>query len=82
MEGISNTLKILGMYYKKGWRHQQKLFSNKESEQKYPLKISLEFKKWEKRENTVKDPKTITKGYTWIQRDSNLISLRSLQRAI
>ena len=46
-------------------------------------KTSLKFKKKKKKEeNTVKDPEIDTKGYTWIQRDSNFISLRSLQRVI
>ena len=45
-------------------------------------KTSLKLKKGENGENIVKNPKIGTRGYTWIQRDSNLTSLRSLQRVI
>ena len=34
---------------------------------KDPLKTPLEFKNGEKRENSMRDPKTDTRGYTWIQ---------------
>ena len=50
MEGINGTLKTLGMYYKKGSNYQQNSFSNKESEQKDPLKYFFKSQKDRKRE--------------------------------
>ena len=38
MEGINGTLKTVGRYYKRGSNYQQNSFSNKELEQKDPLK--------------------------------------------
>ena len=42
-------------------------------------KTLLEFKKRKERENTVRDPETATKEYTWIQGDSNFASLKGLR---
>ena len=39
-------------------------------------------KKKKKNPHTVRDLKRGTRGCTWIQRDSNVTSLRSLERAI
>ena len=50
MEGINGTLKTLGRYYKKGSNYQQNSFSNKESEQKDPLKYFFKSQKDRKRE--------------------------------
>ena len=82
MEGINGTLKTLRRYYKRRSSHQQNSFSNKKSEHKDPLKTPLNLKKIEKEKNTVRYPKTTTRRYTWIQRDSNLTSLGSLRKTI
>ena len=42
-------------------------------------KILLEFKKEEREENTVWDPETASRKYTWIQRNSNFANLRGLR---
>ena len=67
MEEINGTLKTLGRLYKREWSQQQKSFSDKESEQKDHLKNFFRIQKGEKRENTMRDLETSTRGYTWIQ---------------
>ena len=66
MEGINGTLETLGWHLKRRGNQQWKAFSNSESEEKILEKSLLEFKKRKERENTVRDPKTATKEYTWI----------------
>ena len=68
MEGISDILEILGWYNKMRGNQQWKTFSNSEWEEKILEKSLLEFKGRKERENIVRDPKTTTREYTWIQR--------------
>ena len=78
MEGINGIPKTIGRYYKRRWNYQQKPFSNKESKHKDHLKNSFNSQKNRKREKTMRDLELGTRGYTWIQGDSNLTSLGSL----
>ena len=66
MEGINDTLKTLGRYYKKGSSHQQNSFSSKESEQKNCLKNFFKSQKNRKKEkkNTVRDLEIRIRRYT------------------
>ena len=82
MEGISGIRKTLRRYYKREEAISKNHSAIRNESKKIIRKTSLNFKKGEKRENTVRDPKTGTRGYTWIQTSQVLEAYKELPKFV
>ena len=81
MEGIGGTPKTLRRYYKMGEAISKNHSAIRNESKKIIWKTSLNFKEGEKRENTVRDSETCTRGYTWIQTSQVLEAYKELPKS-